>query len=74
MSEQIDNNNTICIGIEPHLQVLNGSPKVPFIYEDYIDKESVCNAILKMYNYNEEHEARWVMQVMENLYKPINTH
>ena len=27
---------------------------MPFIYEDYIDKESVCNAILKMYNYNEE--------------------
>lgn len=54
LSEQIDDNNSWGIGIEPTHKVLNGSPKVPFIYEDYTNKESTSDAILEMYNYSEE--------------------
>lgn len=54
LSEQIDNENTWGIGLEPTSRILNGSPQVPFIYEDFVDKSKVANAILSIYKLDSE--------------------
>ncbi len=73
LSEQIDEDNTWGIGITPNNRVLNGSPKVPFIYEDMVCIKSVSNAILDMYNLSDNERKKMGQLgrkfVVENNYK-----
>jgi len=54
LNEQIDDNNTWGIGISPSSRILNGSPRVPFLYEDILDKNSVSMAIKNIYEMSTE--------------------
>ena len=57
LNEQIDNNNTWGIGISPSNRVLNGSPSVPFLYEDVLDKKTVSMAINDIYKMSSEERS-----------------
>ena len=54
LNEQIDDDNTWGIGISPSSRILNGSPRVPFLYEDILDKNSVSMAIKNIYEMSTE--------------------
>lgn len=58
LNEQIDNDNTWGIGISPSSRVLNGSPSVPFLYEDILDKQSVSDAIYNIYKMSNNKRTR----------------
>lgn len=49
LSEQLDDKNTWGIGLNPTSRILNGSPKVPFLYEDFVDKSTIASAMISMY-------------------------
>jgi len=55
LQEQItDGENWFGVGLEPTSKSIIGSQEVPWIYEDRLSKESVVNALLKIYNMSEE--------------------
>ncbi len=49
LSEQIDDENTWGIGINPKVRNLIGSPNVPYIYDDICCADDVADAIYEMY-------------------------
>ena len=55
LQEQVTNGKEwFGIGIEPASKAIIGSPQVPWIYEDRVNKEDFVNALEKMYNMTHE--------------------
>ena len=51
LQEQVtDGNNWFGIGIKPTSQAIIGSQNIPYIYEDRLSKETMVDALLKIYN------------------------
>lgn len=55
LQEQVtDGEDWFGVGIEPASKAIIGSPQVPWIYEDRINKDDFVNALQKMYNMTPE--------------------
>tara|TARA_A200000113_G_C8847297_1_gene349058 strand:- start:207 stop:1463 length:1257 start_codon:yes stop_codon:yes gene_type:complete len=50
LSEQIDDNNTWGIGIEPETRKLSGDKHTPYLYEDFVSASTLAEAMLDMTN------------------------
>ena len=53
---QIISHGEWCIPLMPETRVMKGSPQTPYIYEDYYSNDELCNAIYKMYKYENKKE------------------
>ena len=47
--DQIDNNNTWGIGVEPTLRHLTGDGTTNYLYEDYVSSDALASAMITLY-------------------------
>jgi len=57
------------VGIEPSSKAIIGSQEIPYIYEDRINKDDFINALLKIYEFNEEQRHELGLKARENVMK-----
>ena len=54
LKDQIDNDNTWGIGLNPTIRKMSGDSNTPFLYEDFVDSDSLCDAMLTMTNKSDD--------------------
>ena len=73
LQEQVtDGDQWFGVGIEPASKAIIGSQQVPYIYEDRANKESVVNALKKVYNMSKEERKLLGMKGRNHVIKNYN--
>jgi len=73
LQEQVtDGDQWFGVGIEPASKAIIGSQQVPYIYEDRANKESVVNALKKVYNMSKEERKLLGMKGRSHVIKNYN--